>query len=133
MVDLPEPVVPVQNQSPALFGDLFQNGRKHQLADRENLDRDDAENHADGPPLLEDVAAETAEAGDRVGDVDFVVIFEFLFLARRHDRERHGDRVFLHQPLQFDQREQFAVHPDDGVRPDLDVKIGGTPLCGNLQ
>src|SRR5437762_3093628 len=81
----------------------------------------------------EDVAAETAQAGHGVGDIDLVVILELLLLAGGHDREGHGDRVFLHETLELDQREKLAVDPDDGIGTDLDVKVRRPPLGRNLQ
>ena len=39
---------------------------------RLDLHRDDAEDQADGAALLEDVAAEAAEARHAVGEVDFL-------------------------------------------------------------
>ena len=122
-----------ENQAAPLLGDLLEDRRQHQLADREDLDRDDAEDHAHRAALLEDVAAEAAQAGDRVRDVDLVVVLELFLLARGHDRERHRDRVFLHEPLQLDQRNELAVHADDRMRADLDVKVRRPALGGNFQ
>src|SRR5262249_17787708 len=66
-------------------------------------------------------------------DVDLVVVLELLLLARRHDGKRHGDGVFLHQPLELHQRHELAVDADDGVRSDLDVEVRSSPFRGNFQ
>src|SRR6185503_8221947 len=79
------------------------------------------------------VAAEAAEAGHRVGDVDLELFLEDLLLAGVHDRERHGDGVFLHQPLELDQRQQLAVDADDGVAAHLEVEVGRLALDRDLQ
>ena len=50
---------------------------------RHDLDRDDAQHHADRAALLEHVAAEAAEAGHAVGEVDLLRVLELLALRRR--------------------------------------------------
>ena len=57
----------------ALFvGDPLQHLRQAELVDRADLHGNDAEDQADRAALLEHVAAEPAEAGDAVGEVDFL-------------------------------------------------------------
>src|SRR5205085_1701800 len=122
-----------ENQTATLLGDLLEHDRQHQLANRENLHRNDAENHADGAALLKDVAAKAAEAGDGVRDVDLVVVLEFLLLPGRHDRECHCDRVFLHEAFQLHERSELAVDADDGVRANLDMKVRRPAFRCDLQ
>jgi hypothetical protein len=105
VVDLPEPVVPVHSTRPrALLADPLEHRRQHQLAGGQDAGRDDAQHQPHRAPLLEDVAAEPAEPGHRVGDVDLELLLEALLLAGVHDRERHRDGVLLHQPLELGER-----------------------------
>ena len=122
-----------QDQPALLLGDLLEHHREAQLADGHDLDGDDAEHEAHRAALLEDVAAEAAEAGDGVGDVDLEVLLELLLLAVAHDGERHGDGVLLHEALGLHQRDELAVDAQDGVRPDLQVEVGGLALRRHLQ
>ncbi len=66
VVLLPLPVVPVTSTSPRSSSAIvFSTCGRPELVDRPDLHRDDAEHQADGAALLEDVAAEAAEAGRR--------------------------------------------------------------------
>src|SRR4029077_2463027 len=87
----------------------------------------------DRAPLLEDVAAEAAEAGHGVGDVDLQVVLELLLLAVAHDGERHGDGVLLHEPLGLDERDQLAVDAEHGMRTHLQVQVRRLALRSDLQ
>ena len=62
---------------PALFrGHFLQDRWQPQLVDPAHADRNDAQDHPDGAALLEDVAAEAAEAGHAVGEVDLLRVLE---------------------------------------------------------
>jgi len=122
-----------QDQAASLLADLLENRREEQLAGRQDPGGNDAADEADRAALLEDVAAEAPEAGHRVGDVDLEVVLEFFLLAGGHDRERHGDGVFLHEPLHIHQRDQLAVHPDDRVRTDFQMQVRRLPLDRDLE
>jgi hypothetical protein len=122
-----------QDQAALLLADFLEHGGKEELLDREDLGRDDAEHEAHGSALLEDVAPEAPEVGDVVGDVDLEVVLELLFLAGRHDREGHRDRVFLHEAAHVCQRNERSVHADDGESAHFQVEIGRLPLDRNLQ
>ncbi len=74
VVLLPLPVVPVTSTRPRSSAAIvFSTGGSASSSIVATRDRDDAEDHADGAALLERVAAEAAEAGDAVGEVDLVV------------------------------------------------------------
>ena len=122
-----------QDQAAPLLADPLQHRRQHQLADGQDARRDDAQHQADRAALLEDVAAEAAEARHRVGDVDLELLLEALLLAGVHDRERHRDGVLLHQPLELGQRHQLAVDADDRVAAHLEVEVGRLALDRDLE
>ena len=61
-----------QHEAALFLGDRLEHRRQPELVDRADLHRDDAEDQADRAALLEDVAAEAAEAGHAVGEVDFL-------------------------------------------------------------
>ena len=122
-----------EHQAATLVADLLQHRRQHQLANGEDARRDDPQHQAHRPALLEDGAAEAAEPRHRVGDVELQLLLEALLLARVHDREAHGDGVFLHQPLDVGERLQLAIDPDHRVAADLQVEVGGLALHGDLE
>ena len=86
MVVLPLPVVPVTRTRPRSSSAIFFStcGSTSSSIVR-ILHRDDAEHQADRAALLEDVAAEAAEAGHGVGEVDLLRLLELLPLRRGHD------------------------------------------------
>ena len=122
-----------EDQAALLVADLLQHDGQAQLPHGHDLHGDDAEHQAHRAPLLEDVAAEAAQAGHRVGDVDLEVVLELLLLAVAHDGERHGDGVLLHEALGLHQGDQLAVDAEHGVRPHLQVEVGGLALRRDLQ
>ena len=66
VVLLPLPVVPVTSTRPRSSSrDALEDRRQAELVDRADPRRDDAQDDADGAALLEDVAAEAAEARRR--------------------------------------------------------------------
>src|SRR5207248_4997788 len=83
--------------------------------------------------LLEDVAAETPEAGDAVGEVDLLRFLEFLPLRRRHHGRAHGDDVLVIEALVLDRRYQLAAHAHHREAADLEVQIRGAAFDRNLQ
>ena len=84
-----------QHEAALFLGDGLEHLRQAQLVDRADLHRDDAKHQPDRAALLEHVAAEAAEPGHAVGEVDFLRVLEFLALLRRHDRRAHRDDVFV--------------------------------------
>ena len=134
VVLLPLPVVPVTStrprSSPAIF---FSTAGQAELLDRANLHRNDAQDQPDRTALLEDVAAETAEPGDAVGEVDFLRFLELLALGRRHHRGADRDDVLVVEPLVFGGRGELAADAHHRVAADLDVQVGRAVVDGNLQ
>ena len=109
----------------ALFvGDLAEHRRQQQVVDRQDLRGDDAQHHAHRPALLEDVDAEAAEPGDAVGEVDFLRLDELVALLGRHHLRAHRQRVFVHQPLFFADRDEHAGDARHRIGADLEVKVG---------
>ena len=89
-----------QHESALLVGDLLEDlaaGRARRSS--RMLHRNDAQHHADRAALLEDVAAEAAEAGHAVGEVDFLRFLELLPLRGGHDGGAHGDDVLVVEAL----------------------------------
>ena len=122
-----------QDQPALLVRDALEHDRQPELAHGHDLDRDDAQHQADRAALLENVAAEAAEPGHGVRDVDLEVLLELLLLAVAHDGERHRDGVLLHEALGLDERNQLAVDAQHRVRPHLQVEVGGLALRRHLQ
>ena len=135
VVLLPLPVVPVTSTRPrSSVAISFRTRGQVQLVDRADLHRDDAEDHADGAALLEDVAAEAAEAGNAVGEVDFLGLLEFLSLGRRqHGRSSWRPRL---RDRASSRRGPAVRLPRDAhhrVAADLQVKVGRAVIDGNFQ
>src|SRR5262249_32851214 len=86
--------------------------------------RDDAEDHADVAALLENVDAETTEAGDAVRHVELGGFFKFLLLAGRHHAERHGKHFFGRDASDVGERGQYAVDAKIRVVADFEVQVG---------
>ena len=96
--------------------------------------RDDAQDHADRAALLEDVAAEAAEARHAVGEVDLLALLELLALLGRHDRARAIATVSLVvEPLLLGRDDERAVDPHHRVAADLEVQVGRAAGDGDLQ
>ena len=123
-----------QDQAALFFGDLLQHLRQPELVDGPDLHRDDAEDEADGAALLEDVAAEPAEARDAVGEVDFLRLLELLPLRRRHHRRAHGDDVLVIELLVFEiAGVERAAHAHHRIAADLQVEVGRPALDRDFQ
>ena len=119
---------------PAFFvGNLAQHRRQQQVVDRQYLRRNDAQHHAHGPALLEDVDAETAQPAHAVGEVDFLRLDELVALFGRHHVRAHRQRVFVQQPLFFADRNEVAGYARHRVGADLDVKVGRTLGDGHTE
>ena len=88
-----------EDQPALLLGDLLEDGRQAEVVDRPDAERDDAQDDADRAALLEDVAAEAAEAGHAVGEVDLLGLAELLDVLGAHDRARHRLGVVAVEPL----------------------------------
>ena len=90
-----------QHQAALFPGDPLEHRREAELLDRADLHRNHAQHQPDRAALLEDVAAETAEPGDAVGEVDFLRFLELLALGRRHHRGAHRHDILVVEPLLF--------------------------------
>src|SRR5215204_215445 len=101
-----------QYQTPVLVRDRVQNRRKTELSKTPDVIRYYAGNNADRIALLENVYAETAEAGNAVSDIDLVYLFKMLLLPVRHHRERHFERLVLIQLCSTGHRLEFTVDTD---------------------
>ena len=134
VVDLPLPVVPGDQDQAALFGgNRLQDLGKAQFLNGLHANGDDAQDEADRAALLEDVAAETAQARHAVREVDLEAVLEFLALLRGHHRGGHPDGVLVREPGIFVRRNEVAAHPHHRVAADLQVKVRGSRLDGELQ
>ena len=134
VVLLPLPVVPVTSTSPrSSCAICLQDRRQAELVDRADLHRDDAQDEPDRAALLEDVAAEAAEARHAVGEVDFLRFLELLALRRRHDRGAHRDDVLVVEPLLLGRRHQRAADAHHREAADLEVQVRGAVFDRDLQ
>ena len=122
-----------QDQAALLLGDAAQDRRQVELLEAAHALRDDAQDDADGAALLEDVAAEAAQAGHAVGQVELLGVLEPLALVGGHDRRRHVDQGFVVEPDVLGQRPQLAVDADDRVVADLEVDVRGAVLDRRLE
>src|SRR5687768_8518080 len=119
---------------PALFRrDLLQYLRQRQLVDGGDAHRDHAEDHPDRAALLKRVAAEPAETGHAVGEIDLVVVLELLAVAGREDRGGHRHHILVIEPFLFGGRSQRAADPHHRVAAHLQVEVRGAALNGNFQ
>ena len=82
VVDLPEPVGPGdEHEAARLAGELGEHRRQPERLEALDLGRDVAEGGADRAALEEDVDAEAGDAGDRVGEVELLLVLEALALG----------------------------------------------------
>ncbi len=78
MDDFPDPVGPVfEHDAVAQLHDLLQRIRQVQLGESGNIVGDDAHNDGAGTALLENVDAESGDAGDSIREVCRTVGFQF--------------------------------------------------------
>src|SRR5262249_1343052 len=122
-----------QHHAALLVGNLVQDGRQHQLFDRPDLHRDDAKDESDRAALLKDVAAKTAEAGDAVGQVDFLRVLQLLPLAGGHDGGAHGDDVLVIEPFFFAGGDELPADAHHRITADLEMKIRRAVFDGDFQ
>ena len=122
-----------EHQAALFRGDLLEHRRQAELVEVHHLDGNDAKDDADGAALLEHVAAEPAEAGNAVGQVDFLRVLELLALRRRHDRGGHLDQVLVIELLLVAHRHQVPVDAGHGVAADLQVQVGRAFFNRELQ
>jgi hypothetical protein len=116
-----------------LGGDPLEGAGQQQVVDGRHLHRDDAEDHAERAALLEGVAAEAAEPGDAVGQVDLVMVLELLAVRGGQDRRGDGQQVLMVEPAVLGGGRKAAADPHHRVAPDLQVQIRGASVDGDPQ
>ena len=104
-----------------------------QLIDCVDMCWDDAQHHGDAATLLEEVAAEPAQASHTVSHIELCVLLELLLLAIGHHPESNTKRILSGQALGFDQRNQLAVDPHIGIVPDFQVQVGSFAVARHSQ
>ena len=122
-----------EHEASLLHADSLEDGGQEQLADRQDSRRNDPQHESHGAPLLEDAAAEPAEIRHLVGRVDLEIGLELLFLARRHDRERHRHGVFLDDAAHLGHGFQDTVDAENGEGADLQMEVRSPALDRHLQ
>ena len=122
-----------QHQPARHLANLLNHLGQIKLIQRPNLSRNDAQHQPHIPPLLKHVHTKPPQASNAVRHVDFRDFFEFLFLARRHHAERHGQHVFGSDTRLIGQRHQFAVNSQVRIVSDLQVQVGRLSLHGHAQ
>ena len=119
-----------EHQAALFGGDFLQHRRQAELLDAAHAHRNDAQDHADGAALLEDVAAEAAEPGHAVGEVDLLRVLEPLAVRRRHDRRGHLDQILVIELAARRDRHELAVDARHREAADLEVQVGGALVDG---
>ena len=87
----------------------------------------------DRAALLKSIAAESAEAGHAVGEIDLVIVLEALAVGRRQDRGGHGDHVFMIEALIGNGRHERASDPQHRIASDFQVQVRRAVLDGDFQ
>ena len=125
VVDLPEPVGPVDEDEPArLVADLVERRGKPELLEALQLGGNQPEGAGEALALRVDVDAEAGDAGDRVGEVELAVDLETLLLLARDDPvEELPGRVRAQHRERFEAL-QLAAYTQRRLRADGDVQIG---------
>src|SRR5207247_1292275 len=93
----------------------------------------DAEDQTHRAALLKDVAAETAEPGDAVREVDFLRVLELLPLPGGHDRRAHRDDVFVIEAFFFRSGDEQPTDAHHRIAADLQMQIRRAVLDRYLQ
>ena len=122
-----------ENQAALLFANRGENAREFEFFDGANFCGDDAQDHADIAALLEYVDAETAEAGDAVGHIEFGGFLELLLLAIGHHAEGHGKHFFRRDARHVAERVQDAINAKIGMVADFQVQVGGAAFDSAAQ
>ena len=129
VVDLPEPVGPVTSTSPrALSASCLEVLGKAELGERLDLGRDHAERRAERGALEEDVDAEAADAGDRVGHVDVAARLEHLLLLGREDPVEQVARVLGREHLVVVERLELAAPANHRLRLGRQMEVRGVEI-----
>ena len=103
-----------------------------EILERGTPDPNPSHDDADRPALPEHVHPETAEAGDRVGEVDFLLEREEIPPVRRDDGLGDQPCVVGHDRA-AGQPSQLPVHPNDGGLSDDQVQVRTRALCEGAQ
>ena len=134
VVVLPLPVVPVTSTSPRSSAAIFfSTGGSASSSIGGDLNGDDAEDHADRAALLEGVAAEAAEPGHAVGEVDFVLFLEALAVAVGSTAAAMASMSSWSSRLSSEAGISGAADAHHRVAADLAVQVGGARFDRNLQ
>ena len=112
-----------QDETALLSRDLLQHLGQQELLDAHDLEGNDAQHHADGAALLEDVDAEAPEARHAVRQVELVLRLELFLLVVVHDAERHPRDLLGRQPARVLQRNQRSVDAKHRRQAGLEVDI----------
>ena len=123
VVVLPEPVVPGhEDEAARLEGEPLDDLGQVQLLEGGDLGGDLAHGDADAAALAEDVDAEAAQVGSRVGEVDLVVLAEAPDLLVGHDGR--GDVLgVLRRERRLVHERQLAVDAQHRRAARLDVEV----------
>ena len=104
--------------------------RQVELVEPRHLGRDDAQDHAGLPALLEDVDAVAHAVGRAVREVGVVVLVEDLALLLAHQVHGEGADDLRRQRRRIAQRAQVALDAEDRRQPGLEVHVRGPELPG---
>ena len=114
------------------FRDLEGDFHEAELFEGRHLGLDQTKSQGPGPALLEDVGAESADAGNEVGEVRLTVGIESDAVVRRHDLLDHAVHPFLCRERRL-HVDELAVDAEDHGSAGLHVDVGGAALHGRLE
>ena len=122
-----------QNEAPLLGGEALHHlpGEAQGLKARDHLG-DHPHHQAQAPPLPQEVAAEAGHPGDGVGEVHLLAVLQLLQLFRGEEGPGDGLHLLGGQGAVAEGTE-FAVYPDGGRGPGLQVDVRGPGLDHGLQ
>ena len=119
-----------EDEPALLLAQLGHHRRQVQLVEPRHLGRDDAQDHAGLPALLEHVDAVAHAVGRAVREVGVVVLLEDLALPVAHQVDGEGADDLRRQRRRVAQRAQVALDAKDRRQPGLEVHVRGAELAG---
>jgi hypothetical protein len=113
-----------QHEAALLVGDPREDRRQAEFVDPPDAEGDHAQDDADRPALLEDVAAEAAEARHAVRQVDLLRFLELLRWAADITEAAIVTVSSCVSRFSSEVRRQQPAHPHHRVAADLEVQVG---------
>ena len=119
-----------EDEATLLFAKPLHRRWQVELLEAGHLGRNDAEHHAGGAALLEDVHPIAHAVGCAVREVALVVLVEVVALLLVHEIEREGADHLGGERGRVAQRAQVALDAKHRREPSLEVHVRGAELTG---